>query len=143
MSIPSDDLLKDVLTGTRVVAVVGASQNPGRPSHTVARFLQHKGMRVIPVNPGLAGKMLFGEQVYSDLAAIPADIPVDMVDIFRRSEYVPDIVEQALAHLSALRTIWMQLGVEDAQAAARAEATGITVIMNRCPKIDYARLFGT
>ena len=138
----SDVILKDVLTRTRVVAVVGMSPNPARPSHYVAQFLQSKGMRVIPVNPAHAGKELLGEAIYPDLASIPPRIPVDMVDIFRRSEFVPSIVEQALAHLPALRTIWMQLGLHHAAAAARAEADGITVIQNRCPKIEYPRLIG-
>ncbi|ALG89800.1 MULTISPECIES: CoA-binding protein [Actibacterium] len=138
----SDVILKDVLTRTRVVAVVGMSPNPARPSHYVAQFLQSKGMHVIPVNPVHAGKKLLGEAIYPDLASIPPRIPVDMVDIFRRSEFVPSIVEQALAHLPALRTIWMQLGVHHAAAAARAEAAGIAVIQNRCPKIEYPRLIG-
>jgi hypothetical protein len=136
----SDAVLKDVLTRTRVIAVVGFSPNPMRPSHSVARFLQAKGYRVIPVNPGHAGEVLLGETVRADLSAIAE--PVDMVDIFRRSEAAPGIVAQALAHLPALRTIWMQIGVEHAGAAAEAEARGITVIQNRCPKIDYPRLFG-
>jgi predicted CoA-binding protein len=138
----SDDLLRRTLTATRVIAVVGVSPNPVRPSHYVARYLGLKGKRVVPVNPGHAGKRLFGEEIYPDLASIPGSIPVDMVDIFRRSDHVPPIVEEALASLPHLRTIWMQIGVEHQEAAARAEAAGKLVIQNRCPKIEYQRLFG-
>ena len=137
----SDALLSDILTRTRVIAVVGVSMNPVRPSSYVARYLRLKGYRVIPVNPGHAGKPLFGETVRASLSEIEA--PVDMVDIFRRSEAVPPIVEEALAAFpDSLRTIWMQIGVEHAEAAARAEAAGVDVVMNRCPKIEYQRLFG-
>lgn len=136
----SDDFLKSVLTRTRVIAVVGVSPNPVRPSYYVARYLGLKGFRVIPVNPGHAGKTLFGQVVRASLGDI--DEPVDMVDIFRRSEAVPVIVDEALAAFPDLQTIWMQIGVEHAEAAARAEARGVTVIQNRCPKIEYQRLFG-
>ena len=137
-----DAALVRILKSTRCIACVGVSPNPVRPSYFVARYLRLKGFRVIPVNPGQAGKTLFGETVYANLAEIPNTIPVDMVDIFRRSEHVPQIVDAALAHLPALRTIWMQIGVEHPEATARAEARGITVIQNRCPKIEYQRLFG-
>lgn len=136
----SDTMLKDVLTRTQVVAVVGVSANPVRPSFFVARYLKLKGFRVIPVNPGLAGQTLFGEGVYATLADIPFD--VDMIDIFRRSDAVPAIVDEALTRWPDLQTIWMQIGVEHAQATAMAEARGVTVIQNRCPKIEYQRLFG-
>jgi predicted CoA-binding protein len=142
MSAYSDDLLKSILTRTKVIAVVGVSSNPVRPSYYVARYLGLRGFRVIPVNPGHGGQELFGERVYGTLAEIPAGIPVDMVDIFRRSEAVPGIVAEALEHLPALRTVWMQIGVENAEAAAMAEARGIDVVQNRCPKIEYQRLFG-
>ena len=138
----SDDLLKDVLKRSRVIACIGVSMNPVRPSYFVARYLGLKGYRVIPVNPGHAGQTLFGEVIMPDLAAIPAEANVDFVDVFRRSDAVPQIVDEALAHLPALRTIWMQIGVEHAEAAAKAEAAGVTVIQNRCPKIEYQRLFG-
>ena len=138
----SDDLLKEVLKRTRVVACVGVSMNPVRPSYFVARYLGLKGYRVIPVNPGHAGKTLFGETIQSDLSSIPAGANVDFVDIFRRSEAVPGIVDEALAHLAGLKTIWMQIGVEHPEAAAKAVAAGVTVIQNRCPKIEYQRLFG-
>lgn len=136
----TDALLKDVLTRTKTIAVVGVSLNPVRPSYYVARYLSLKGYRVIPVNPGHAGEILFGAEVKAALSEIAE--PVDMVDIFRRSEAVPPIVQEALATFPALQTIWMQIGVENAQAAALAEARGVTVIQNRCPKIEYQRLFG-
>lgn len=138
----SDDFLRKVLTRTKVVAVVGLSPNPVRPSYYVARYLQLKGMRVIPVNPGHAGSRVLGEEIYADLASIPQDVPVDMVDIFRRSEHVPPIVDAALAHLPRLRTVWMQIGVHNDAAAAAARDAGMDVIMDRCPKIEYQRLFG-
>ncbi|WGW02216.1 CoA-binding protein [Tropicibacter oceani] len=136
----SDAFLKDILTRTKVVAVVGVSMNPVRPSYYVARYLSLKGYRVIPVNPGHAGKMLFGQQVRASLADCPED--VDMVDIFRRSEHVPEVVQEALEALPSLRTVWMQIGVENAEAAAMAQARGVDVIQDRCPKIEYQRLFG-
>lgn len=136
----SDQLLKEVLKRTKVIAVVGVSTNPVRPSYYVARYLSLRGYRVIGVNPGAAGQMLFGQKIVAGLAEINA--PVDMVDIFRKPDAVPAIVDEALEVLPDLRTIWMQIGVEHAEAAAKAEARGITVIQNRCPKIEYQRLFG-
>ena len=136
----TDRILKDVLTRSKVIAVVGVSSNPVRPSFYVARYLGLKGYRVVPVNPGLAGQNLLGETVYASLSDIPFD--VDMVDIFRRSDAVPPIVDEALARWPDLQTIWMQIGVEHPEAAAKAEARGVTVIQNRCPKIEYQRLFG-
>lgn len=136
----SDKCLKRILTTTRVIAVVGVSLNPVRPSYFVARYLTLKGFDIIPVNPGHAGETVFGRTVVARLSDI--DRPVDMVDIFRRSEAVPEIVEEAVAHLPGLKTIWMQIGVEHAGAAARAEAEGLSVIQDRCPKIEYQRLFG-
>ena len=136
----SDDLLKRILTTTRVIAVVGVSLNPVRPSYFVARYLTLKGFDIIPVNPGHAGETVFGRTVVARLSEI--ERPVDMVDIFRRSDAVPEIVDEAMAHLQGLRTIWMQIGVEHAGAAAKAEAAGLSVIQNRCPKIEYQRLFG-
>ena len=136
----SDEFLGDVLKRTKVVAVVGVSANPVRPSYYVARYLGLKGYRVIPVNPGLAGQTLFGETVAGSLSEIEA--PVDMVDISRRSEAVPPIVDEALEAFPDLKTVWMQIGVEHAGAAGKARARGVDVIMNRCPKIEYQRLFG-
>lgn len=136
----SDDFLKSVLQRTKVIAVVGVSMNPVRPSYYVARYLSLKGYTVIPVNPGHAGANLFGQTVRASLSEIAE--PVDMVDIFRRSEAVPPIVSAALDALPNLRTIWMQIGVEHAEAARAAEDRGVDVVMNRCPKIEYQRLFG-
>ena len=136
----SDQFLRDVLRRTKTIAIVGVSAKEVRPSYFVARYLKLKGYRVIPVNPGLAGQELFGEQVYPDLKSIPDD--VDMVDIFRRSDAVPAIVDEALARWPDLGAIWMQIGVEHADAAAVAEARGVDVVQNRCPKIEYQRLMG-
>jgi predicted CoA-binding protein len=136
----SDQLRKDVLNRMKTVAVVGVSANPVRPSYFVARYLSRKGIRVVPVNPGLAGQELFGETVYATLSDIPFD--VDMVDVFRRSDAVPAIVDEALARWPDLQTIWLQIGVEHADSAEVAQARGVTVIQNRCPKIEYQRLFG-
>ena len=136
----SDDKLKEILTRTKVVAVVGVSMNPVRPSYYVARYLSLKGFTVIPVNPGHAGKRLFGQEGRASLADCPDT--VDMVDIFRRPEYVPPIVEEALEVFPKLRTIWMQIGVVNQEAAELAEARGVDVVMDRCPKIEYQRLFG-
>lgn len=136
----TDAEIRRILQETRVIAVVGISNKPERPSHGVAQFLQARGYRVIPVNPGLAGQELLGETVYPDLAAIPESIPVDMVDIFRAPEAVPGIVAEALAHLPQLRTVWMQLGVISPEGAAAAEAAGKAVVMDHCPKIEIPRL---
>ena len=136
----SDDLLRTILRRTRTIAVVGVSANPVRPSYYVARYLGLKGFRMIPVNPGLAGRELLGETVRGSLSDITDD--VDMVDIFRRSEAVPGIVDEALARWPDLQTIWMQIGVQHADSALKAEARGVTVIQNHCPKIEYQRLFG-
>jgi predicted CoA-binding protein len=136
----SDNEITDILNRTKVIAVVGVSMNPVRPSYYVARYLALKGYRVVPVNPGHAGATLFGETVRGALSDCPPE--VDMVDIFRRSEHVPPIVDEALAALPGLRTIWMQIGVENEPAAEVARAKGVDVVMNRCPKIEYQRLFG-
>jgi len=136
----SDPYLKAILQRTRRVAVVGVSDNPVRASFFVARYLSLRGIEIVPVNPKLAGQRLFGGTVVASLSQI--DGPVDMVDIFRRSEAVPDIVEDALAHLEGLRTVWMQIGVTHAQAAEKAQARGLDVVQDRCPKIEYQRLFG-
>ena len=136
----SDEYLKDILTRVKRVAVVGVSLNPVRPSYYVARYLSLKGFQVIPVNPMHVGKMLFGQTVVGSLRDI--DRPVDMVDIFRRSEAVPPIVDEALEVFPELDVIWMQIGVEHADASAKAEARGVNVIQDRCPKIEYQRLFG-
>nr|WP_309501907.1 CoA-binding protein [uncultured Roseovarius sp.] len=136
----SDAFLRDILTRTRRIAVVGVSMNEVRPSYYVARYLTLKGFDVVPVNPGHVGKVLFGKTVVGSLQEIEGE--VDMVDIFRRSEHVPPIVEEALARFPDLGTIWMQIGVINEAAAEVARARGVDVVMNRCPKIEYQRLFG-
>ncbi len=138
--ITTEETLRAIFKRTRTIAVVGVSANPVRPSYFVARYLGLKGFRVIPVNPGLAGQALFGETVHASLADIPDE--VDMVDIFRKPDAVPALVDEALARWPALQTIWMQIGVTHPEAAAKAEARGVTVVQDRCPKIEYQRLFG-
>lgn len=134
-----DEDIARIARGVKVIAVVGLSPNEARPSWGVARYLQANGYRVIPVNPGQAGGKILGETVYASLSDIPNTIPVQMVDIFRRSEAVGPIVDEALAHLPQLTSIWLQLGIRNDAAAARAEAKGITVIQDRCPKIEFPR----
>lgn len=130
--------LRQILTDTKVIALVGWSPKPDRPSNSVARYLKAHGYRVIPVNPGQAGVEALGEVVRASLADITE--PVDMVDIFRRSEEAGAVVDEALAALPGLKTIWMQLGVSDEAAAARARAKGVAVVMNRCPAIEIPLL---
>lgn len=136
----SDAYLRDILNRTKRIAVVGMSLNEVRPSFYVARYLALKGFEVIPVNPGHAGKQAFGATVVGTLGEIEGK--VDMVDIFRRPEHVPPIVDEALEFFPDLQTIWMQIGVWHQEAAAKARARGVDVVMNRCPKIEYQRLFG-
>jgi len=134
----SDAQLRSILQRVRTIAMVGASSNWNRPSYFVMKYLQSKGYRVIPVNPGTAGQQLLGETIYASLRDIPD--PVDMVDVFRASDQVVPIVEDAIA--IGAKVVWMQLGVRNDAAAAMAQAAGIEVIMNRCPKIEYGRLGG-
>jgi len=138
MTQPDDATIAEILRTTRTIALVGWSPNPDRASHGVARFLAARGYRVIPVNPGQAGQVALGETVCASLADISE--PVDMVDIFRRSDAVLPVVQEALAALPGLKTIWMQLGVENAEAAALAQSRGLTVVQNRCPAIEIPRL---
>lgn len=140
MQNPDGDTIRSILTDTRVIALVGWSPNPDRPSHGVAAFLAGRGITVIPVNPGQAGQVHDGQMIYARLGDIPKDTGVEMVDIFRRSDAVAEIVDEALAELPALKVIWMQLGVTDDEAAAKARARGITVVQDRCPKIEVRRL---
>ena len=135
-----DSYLRDVLQGTRTIAVVGASPRTNRPSHGVMRFLQRQGYRVIPVNPFAAGQEILGERVHARLADIPKDQvrSVDMVDIFRRSTMAGGVVDEAIA--IGAKFVWMQLDVRDDDAAARAEARGLKVVMDRCPAIEIPRL---
>jgi len=138
----SDAQLRSILERVRTIALVGASSNWNRPSYFVMKYLQGKGYRVIPVNPGLAGQQLLGETVYGSLRDIPLDRtgPIDMVDVFRNAREAPGIVEDAIA--IGAKVVWMQLGIRNDAAAARAEAGGIEVVMNRCPKIEFGRLGG-
>ena len=135
---PEDARISTILTQTKVIALVGWSPNPDRPSHDVARFLKARGYRVIPVNPGQAGVQALGEVVRASLSDISE--PVDMVDIFRRSEAVGPVVEEALRVLPGLKTVWMQLGVINEPAAEAARAKGVQVVMNQCPAIEIPRL---
>ncbi|MDO5647302.1 CoA-binding protein [Paracoccus sp. (in: a-proteobacteria)] len=132
-----DQQIAEIARSARVIAVVGLSPNEARPSYGVARYLQSQGFRVIPVNPGHAGQQILGETVYGSLADIPADIVVDMVDVFRKSDAVAGVVDEAITNLPHLRVIWTQLGVRDDAAADKARAQGLTVIQDRCPKIEF------
>jgi len=134
----SDATIRTILSDVKVIAMVGASANAVRPSYFVLKYLLDRGYRVHPVNPGLAGQEILGCRVYASLADIPE--PVDMVDIFRNAEAAAAIVEEAIALPARPKVIWMQLGVRNDAAAARAEDAGMTVVMNRCPKIELGRL---
>ncbi len=134
----TDAYLKGVLESVRTVAMAGASPHWNRPSYFVMKYLQAKGFRVRPVNPAAAGQTILGETCFGDLADLPE--PVDMVDIFRNSEAAGPLADRAVE--IGAKTVWMQLTVRNDAAAERAEAAGLTVVMNRCPKIEYARLFG-
>jgi predicted CoA-binding protein len=134
----ADADIRRILEEVKTIAMVGASMNEMRPSYFAMLYLQGKGFRVIPVNPRYAGQTLLGETVHADLASLPV-VP-DMVDVFRRSEDASPIVDEAIR--IGAKVVWMQLGVRHDQAAAKAEAAGLKVVMNRCPKIEYGRLFG-
>lgn len=134
----SDDLIQHVLSSVKTVAIVGASAKTVRPSYFVAKYLKDKGYQVFPVNPGLAGQSIAGMEVFESLADIPTS--VDMVEIFRNSEAAGPITDEAIA--IGAKVIWMQLGVINQEAADRAEAAGLTVIMDRCPKMEFGRMNG-
>ena len=138
----TDQYITSILEGVRTIAMVGASAVTNRPSYFAMKYLLGKGYEVIPVNPGLAGKEILGKRVYSALADLSG--PIDMVDIFRNSAAALEIVREAirLRERLAIKVIWMQLGVRNDEAAAEAEAAGLQVVMNRCPKIEYGRLSG-
>ena len=138
----SDDTIADILRQARVFAFVGASANTSRPSYFAMKYLLSKGYIVHPVNPGIAGQKILGQLVYASLADVPA--PVDVIDIFRASDAALAVTREAIALKDklGLKVLWMQLGVRNDEAAAEAEAAGLKVIMNRCPKIEYGRLSG-
>jgi len=136
----SDADIRRILTRVRSIAMVGASANPARPSWIVLKYLLGRRYRLFPINPGLAGKEVLGAMAYASLADLPE--PVDMVEIFRASEYAGALVDEALALPSPPSVVWMQLGVKDEAAAERARARGVEVVMNRCPKIEWGRLSG-
>ena len=137
-----EDLIKSILRSTKTIAMVGASGNEMRPSYFAMKYLLDKGFLIHPINPGMAGKQILGRTVYDSLKDVPA--PVDMVDIFRDSKAALGIVDEALAEKDRLgiKVIWMQLGIINEEAAAKARAAGLIVIMDRCPKIEYGRLSG-
>jgi predicted CoA-binding protein len=136
----SDIFLKDILTATKTIAMVGLSMNETRPSYFVGRYLHTRGYKIIPVNAGHGGKHFFGQLVRSSIDEI--DEPVDMVDIFRKPEAVPEIVNDSLAKLKGLKTIWMQIGIKHESSAQKAKKLGLNVIEDKCPKIEHQRLFG-
>ena len=136
----SPDYIRDMLLSVKTIAMVGASSNEIRPSSFVLKYLLDKGFDVYPINPGIAGKTVHGRTVYASLKDVP--VPIDMVDIFRNSEAAGEVVDEALALDPKPSVIWMQLTVRNDEAAARAEAAGIKVMMNRCPKMEYGKLSG-
>ena len=136
MPLTTDDEIADLLAHTRTIAMVGASDRPDRASYGVMKYLQEHGYRVLPVNPQITGEQVHGEYVWRELSQIGE--PIDMVDIFRNSAAAGEAVDQAIA--AGAKSVWMQLGVVDQEAAARAEAAGLKVVMDRCPKIEISRL---
>ena len=131
-----DAFLRDILSRTRVIALVGATDKQDRPAFSVMKYLQSEGYRVIPVNPAFAGRQILGETVYADLFSVP--LAIDLVDVFRRSEFAGAAADAAIA--VGAKTLWTQLGVRDDAAAARAKAAGLDVVMNRCTKIEIGRV---
>jgi len=136
MPLTRDEDIADLLATARTIAMVGASDRASRPSHGVMKILQDHGYRVLPVNPQITGNTLHGERVWRDLSEI--DVPIDIVDIFRRSDAAGEAVDQAIR--AGAKAVWMQLGVIDEDAATRAEAAGLKVVMDRCPAIELRRL---
>jgi hypothetical protein len=135
-----DAYIRSILADVKTIALVGVTDSPVRASNIVARYLMAKGYRVYAINPNLAGKQLFGQTVLARLADVPE--PIDMVDIFRRQDAVAGVVDEVLALEPKPKVIWMQLGIRDDAVAARAEAAGLRVVMNRCPKLEYGRMAG-
>eukprot|EP00536_Pseudo-nitzschia_multiseries_P002532 jgi/Psemu1/294851/fgenesh1_pm.34_\ len=138
MSFNNPETIRKVLTTSRNIALVGASAKSVRPSNYVMKFLLDNGYNVIPVNPGLEGKELHGKMVYGSLSKIPKDVPIDMVDIFRNSEAVPPIVDEAIS--IGANCVWMQSGIVNEAAADKAKEAGLDVVMDACPKIEIPRL---
>jgi hypothetical protein len=134
----ADSYIRGILNTVKTIAMVGISPKENRPSYFAFKYLLERGYRMIPVNPGQAGKDILGQKVYATLADIPE--PVDLVDVFRAPKYAPAVVEDALALKPRPGVIWMQLGIRNDDAAKLAEANGLKVVMNRCPKIEYGRL---
>jgi predicted CoA-binding protein len=137
-----DSLIKSILRSVKTIAMVGASGNDIRPSYFAMMYLLGKGYKIIPVNPGMVGKEILGQKVYASLKDVPA--PVDMVDIFRESKFAPEIAREAVAEKDrlGLKVLWMQLGVISEEAEQIAKDAGLTVVMNRCPKIEHGRFSG-
>jgi uncharacterized protein len=134
----SDSYIRGILNTVKTIAMVGASEKENRPSYFAFKYLLERGYTMIPVNPGHAGEKMLGQPIYARLTDIP--VPVDMIDIFRASQYALPVVQEALTLTPRPQVIWMQLGVRNDEAAASAEANGMKVVMNRCPKIEYGRL---
>lgn len=140
---PTDKDLLAIINAAKTIVVVGASNNPVKPSLFVSTYFHGRGKRIIPINPGKAGQEVLGETILADMSEIPDDVQVDMIDIFRRSEAVPEIVDQAIElFVPGLQTIWMQYGVRHEAAAEKARAAGVNVVQDRCPKVDHMRLSG-
>src|SRR5215216_7287928 len=133
-----DSYIRGILNTVKTIAMVGASAKDNRPSYFAFKYLLERGYNMIPINPGLAGKELLGKTIYSRLSDVP--VPIDMVDIFRAAKYAVPVVQEALTLNPKPRVVWMQLTVRNDEAAALAEANGLKVVMNRCPKIEYGRL---
>jgi predicted CoA-binding protein len=133
-----DSYIRGILNTVKTIAMVGASEKENRPSFFAFKYLMEHGYRMIPVNPGHAGETMLGQKIYARLSDVPESI--DMIDIFRASQYAPPIVQEALSLKPRPQVIWMQLGIRNDEAAALAEANGMKVVMNRCPKIEYGRL---
>lgn len=138
----TDLTILKILKETKTIVCVGVSPKTVRPSYFVARYLHYKGFKIIPINPSYVGKTLFGEEILGSISDVNPSTKVDMLDIFRKSETVLPIVNEGLQHLKSLKTIWMQIGVFNEEASRLAKNSGLNVIQNRCPKIEYQRLFG-
>jgi predicted CoA-binding protein len=135
-----DSYIREILGSVKTIAVVGASANESRPSLFVVKYLSERGYKVFPINPGHAGNQIGGQKAYAKLADVPEKI--DMVDVFRRSEDIPNVLDEVLALPALPKVFWLQQGIRNDEAAARAEAAGMKVVMNRCPKIEYGRMSG-